>query len=147
MSSVGRQISQRPTNSLSNYLSYACGIDTLKAQFSGYNPTYVDSFILFDTEADFIGAINALYEYLFGNSATYQMAYGFAVMDLGKKLYIGLKGGESKLLTFTYIKPTFGQLSDLNTGVYSLIEIGRLTQTAKTALTILSAVHTLARSG
>ena len=132
MSSQGRFYSQRPSRSLLiSSSAVGCSFDTIKAAFNGNDslvgytgttPQYVGNLILFDTEENLLSAIRSLQEYLVGNTGTYSLGV-YYVTDLGKKLYLGVLGGDSQLVTFSYVKPLSGQLSSLSTGVYTLSDV------------------------
>jgi hypothetical protein len=84
-------------------------MDDIKAAFRGQNgssysgpePEYHDSIILFDTEEHFQDATNEL---LVDADVTYVADSYNTHKDMGKNIYIGVKNAESRMLTFSLIR-------------------------------------------
>jgi hypothetical protein len=105
-------------------------LDDIKAAFRGENgsgyagpePEYRGSMILFDTEEHFADATNEL----LNDSVPTYFADGYRTCtDMGKNIYIGVSGGESKMLTMSLVKiqgdPRVGfGLTAMNLSNYSL---------------------------
>ncbi len=109
MSSVLRSIKQTPSNFFWSHGANIWTLDDIKAAFrgeigSGYSgpePEYKPSFILFDTEEHFT---EATYELLNDSTPTYYADGYNTCTDMGKNIYIGVAGGESKMLTMSLVK-------------------------------------------
>jgi len=109
MSSVMRSYKQTPSNFFWSHGADLWSLDDIKAAFRGQNgsaysgpePEYKPSFILFDTEEHFT---DATYELLYDSSSTYYALSYNTCTDMGKNIYIGVAGGESKLLTMSLVK-------------------------------------------
>jgi hypothetical protein len=109
MSSVLRSKSQTPSTFFWSHGADIFDLDAIKAAFRGENgsnysgpePEYSGNFILFDTEEHFA---DATYELLFDASNTFYAESYVTVKDLGKNLYIGVKGKDSQMLTMSLVK-------------------------------------------
>lgn len=109
MSSVMRIFKQTPSNFFWSHGADIWSLDDIKAAFRGQNnssysgpePEYNGSFILFDTEEHFT---DATYELLNNSSNTYYADSYNTHTDMGKNIYIGVVGGESKMLTMSLVK-------------------------------------------
>jgi hypothetical protein len=108
MSSVVRAPKQTPSNFFWSHGADLWSLDAIKAVFSGdlsgYTgpaPVYNGNLILFDTEENFA---NATYELLDNTSNTYYAEGYNTCTDMGKNIYIGVIGGESKMLTMSLVK-------------------------------------------
>jgi hypothetical protein len=109
MSSILRAPKQTPSNFFWSHGADVWSLDDIKAAFKGQNgsgysgpePEYSGSLILFDTEEHFA---DATYELLYDSSNTYYAESYETHRDMGKTLYMGVKGGESKILTFGLLK-------------------------------------------
>ena len=110
MSSVVRSLKQTPSNFFWSHGAYIYTLDYIKAWFKGEGsstytgpePTYSGSLILFDTEENLS---NATYDLLYydANYSYYAESYT-THLDMGKNIYIGVVGGESRMLTMSLIK-------------------------------------------
>ena len=98
-------------------------LDDIKSAFRGENgsgysgpqPEYAGSMILFDTEANFTNAtIGLLVDY---TSSLYADSY-MSHQDMGKNIYIGVKGGESRMLTMSLLR-----LQGTDTTAYGLTAV------------------------
>jgi hypothetical protein len=71
----------------------------MQEYFASYNPEYVGNIILFNSEQDLGDAIFDLEDVtgLYVNSNT-------SLTDMGKKLYVGVKGGQSDIFVYTLCK-------------------------------------------
>ena len=156
MSSVGRYLSQTPSRSLISYESYIITLAAMQGVFSGQDylaghqytgatPTYSDDFILFDNEVDLGNAIQSLERLLYSTS-TWTADY-VPVIDLGKKLYLGVQGGESKVFTLSYVRGTRGLGAGSN--FYVISDTGVISDALQTALNGAQGYGTVyvARSG
>ena len=109
MSSVMRSRKQTPSSFFWSHGADLWSLDDIKAAFRGQNgseysgpePEYRGSMILFDTEEHFADATNEL---LFDSTPTYYADGYNTCTDLGKNIYIGVSGGESKMLTMSLVK-------------------------------------------
>jgi hypothetical protein len=109
MSSVLRFTKQTPSNFLWSHGADIWILDDIKAAFRGENgssysgpqPEYYGNLILFDSEANFA---DATYELFVDSSNTYYADGYNTVIDMGKNIYIGVKGNESKMLTMSLVK-------------------------------------------
>lgn len=109
MSSVMRTIKQTPSNFFWSHGADIWSLDDIKAAFRGQNgssysgpePEYNGSFILFDTEEHFADATSELFD---DSSNTYYADGYNTCTDMGKNIYIGVVGGESKMLTMSLVK-------------------------------------------
>lgn len=153
MSSVGSFYAQRPTKSFISYETYIQTLATMQSvfagdlyavghQYTGAVPLYKDSIILFRSETDLGSAVQCLERYL-SSISSYTDDY-IPVTDLGKKLYLGVQGGDSAIFTYSLIKVTRGTGSGSN--FYSLSDVGTLSSALETALTSHGYVW-MARSG
>ena len=117
MSSVLRAPKQTPSNFFWSHGADLWSLDNIKAVFSGLvkvetnpvnntsytgnKPEYRGSMILFATEAEFAAATYQL----LNNSVNTYYADGYnTCVDMGKNIYIGVAGGESKMLTMSLVK-------------------------------------------
>ena len=153
MSAVGRYYLQTPSRSLISYESYIITLADMKSVFSGEHyeaghqytgavPTYAGNFILFNNETELGSAIQSLERFLHTTN-TWTTDY-IPLVDLGKKLYLGVKGGESRIFTYSYIKVTRGFGAGSN--FYVLSEVDNLSGALRTALDTYGLVW-VARSG
>jgi len=102
---------QTPSNFLWSHGAYIYTLDYLKAWFrgdisgsySGPEPIYRENFILFDTEANLSAATFDLLDQE-NDNYTYEAQSYNTHLDMGKTLYIGVVGGESRMLTMSLIK-------------------------------------------
>lgn len=134
MTSVMRTPKQTPSNFFWSHGADLWSLDDIKAAFRGQNgssysgpePEYRGSMILFDTEAHFA---EATYQLLYNSSNTYYADSYNTHLDMGKNIYIGVAGGESKMLTMSLVKiqgTNSGEarvgygLTAMNLGDYSL---------------------------
>jgi len=109
MSSVMRSRKQTPSNFFCSHGADLWSLDDIKAAFRGENgsgyagpePEYRGSMILFDTEEHFA---DATYELLNESSSTYDSDGYNTHTDMGKNIYIGVSGSESKMLTMSLVK-------------------------------------------
>jgi len=109
MSSVTRYLKQTPSNFFWSHGADIWTLDDIKAAFrgqigSGYTgpePLYDGSLILFDTEAHFA---DATYQLLYNSSNTYYADSYNTHIDMGKNIYIGVQGSDSKMLTMSLVK-------------------------------------------
>lgn len=109
MSSVVRSLKQTPSNFFWSHGADLWSLDDIKAAFRGQNgsnyggpePIYRGSLILFDTEEHFA---DATYELLYDSNNTYYADGYNTCVDMGKNIYIGVVGGESKMLTMSLVK-------------------------------------------
>jgi hypothetical protein len=93
MSSALRVTAQRPSKYYYAYGGiYGQSYENIVAQFASHNPTYVGSFILFDTADDFENAIFDLESH-----STYNTSDSEMFTDLGKQISVGIKGVESSM--------------------------------------------------
>ena len=123
MTSVGRIIKQTPSNFFWSHGARVYTLDDIKSAFRGENgsgysgpqPEYAGSMILFDTEANFSDATYELFvDYINPLYADSYMTH----QDMGKNIYIGVKGGESRMLTMSLIR-----LQGTDTTAYGLTAI------------------------
>ncbi len=132
MSSVLRAPKQTPSNFFWSHGADLWSLDAIKAVFNNMSgapaPEYRGSMILFDTEAHFA---DATYQLLNNTSSTYNADGYNTCIDMGKNIYIGVAGGESKMLTMSLVKiqgtnagaPRVGYgLTAMNLSDYSLNE-------------------------
>jgi hypothetical protein len=99
MSSVLRGFAQTPsrTFTVGDNTAYGYTFAQIQQYFASNNPEYVGNVILFNSEQNLGNAIFNLEDAEIGTSAsTYS-----SVSDMGKKLYIGVKGGRSDIFVFT----------------------------------------------
>jgi hypothetical protein len=109
MSSVMRTIKQTPSNFFWSHGADIWSLDDINAVFRGQNgssysgpePKFNGSMFLFDTEENFT---DATYELLNNSSNTYYADSYNTCTDMGKNIYIGVIGGESKMLTMSLVK-------------------------------------------
>jgi hypothetical protein len=109
MTSVVRSPKQTASNFFWSHGADIWSLDDIKAAFRGQNgsgyagpePEYRGSMILFDTEEHFA---DATYELLYNSSNTYYAVSYNTHTDMGKNIYIGVSGGESKMLTMSLVK-------------------------------------------
>lgn len=113
MSSVVRSPKQTPSNFFWSHGAYIYTLDYLKAWFRGEDdssytgpvPTYRENFILFDTEENLSNATYDLLQNENPNSNyTYEAQSYNTHLDMGKTIYIGVVGSESRMLTMSLIK-------------------------------------------
>ncbi len=103
MSSVLRSYAQTPSKFFWSHGADLWSLDDIKAAFRGQNgssysgpePEYSGSMILFDTEDNFK---DATYELLNNSSNTYYAQSYWTHKDMGKDLYIGIKGATSHII-------------------------------------------------
>ena len=109
MTSIMRAPKQTPSNFFWSHGADLWSLDNIKAAFRGENgssysgpePEYRGSMILFDTEVHFA---DATYQLLNISTNTY-FADGYnTCLDMGKNIYIGVVGAESKMLTMSLVK-------------------------------------------
>ena len=109
MSSVMRSYKQTPSSFFWSHGADIWSLDDIKATFrgqrsstySGPEPEYNGSMILFDTEEHFADATYQLLQ----NSANTYYADGYnTCTDMGKNFFIGVVGVESKMLTMSLVK-------------------------------------------
>ena len=103
----------------------------MKAQFAPYSPMYVSNLILFPTEIALANAINAVENY--ANTNGLVMDKNVSLLDMGKKLYLGLLKGNSSLFTYTLVQSTSATLNNLTT-YYVLTASGPLSPFMNAAL-------------
>jgi len=104
-----RSYKQTPSNFFWSHGADIWSLDDIKAAFRGQNgsgysgpePEYKPSFILFDTEENFTVA---MYELLYNSSRTYYANSYNTHTDMGKNIYFGVAGGDSKLITMSLVK-------------------------------------------
>lgn len=109
MTSVMRTYKQTPSNFFWSHGADIWSLDDIKAAFRGQNgssysgpePEYNGSIILFDTEEHFA---DATYELLNNSSVTYYADGYNTHTDMGKNIFIGVSGSESKMLTMSLVK-------------------------------------------
>ena len=109
MTSVLRTHKQTPSNFFWSHGADIWSLDDIKAAFRGQNgssysgpePKYDGNFILFDTEEHFA---DATYELLNNSDNTYYADSYNTHTDMGKNIYIGVVGRESKMLTMSLVK-------------------------------------------
>ena len=109
MTSVVRAPKQTPSNFFWSHGADLWSFDDIQAAFRGENgssysgpePEYRGSMILFDTEQHFA---DATYELLYNSSNTYYADSYNTLLDMGKNIYIGVVGAESKMLTMSLVK-------------------------------------------
>jgi hypothetical protein len=109
MSSILRSVKQTPSNFFWSHGADLWSMDDIKAAFrgerdSGYSgpePEYADSIILFDTEAHFQ---EATFELIYDSINTYFADSYMVHQDMGKNIYIGVKGAESRMMTLSAVR-------------------------------------------
>ncbi len=102
MSSVLRGFAQTPSRTFTVGDNTANGYTFAEIQqyFASNNPEYVGNIILFNSEQELGDAIYTLVGAVTSISASNYTS----VTDMGKKLYIGVKGGRSDIFVFTLCK-------------------------------------------
>ncbi len=118
MSSVLRSIAQKPSKFFWSRGAYIWTMDDIKAVFNAGSgggetwaiPEYVDNYILFATEDDLKYATYHLF--YDGEYNTYYASSDQAHKDLGKDIFIGVKGMDSQMLTMSLV----GLAGSLNRG-------------------------------
>jgi hypothetical protein len=114
MTSIMRAPKQTPSNFFWSHGADLWSLDVIKAVFNNVSgvpaPEYRGSMILFDTEAHFT---EATYQLLNNTLRTYYAEGYTTCIDMGKNIYIGVAGGESKMLTMSLVK---NQGADLHVG-------------------------------
>ena len=105
MTSIMRAPKQTPSNFFWSHGADLWSLDAIKAVFNNLSgvpaPEYRGSMILFDTEAHFA---EATYTLLDDTVSTYDAEGYTTCIDMGKNIYIGVAGGESKMLTMSLVK-------------------------------------------
>jgi len=107
MSSVSRGFAQPITNTFSTSTDNSAWIHSLeKIEESFVSGSYIKigSLYLVDTQAnldDFIDNVSSS-----GSGDYNRLEGGETVIDFGKNLTVGLQGGDSKILTFRFVKRT-----------------------------------------
>jgi len=114
MSSVQRELSQVPSRYLwTDDGAYVYTYAQFQASFTPYNPEYLTpTVILFANDTDLGHAVRDL-ENAANNADRYTNGH-ISLLDLGKKVYLGVQGGNSELFTFNLIKVTQGNFNDGN---------------------------------
>jgi len=130
MSSVVRS----PAQVASRYLwsednAYAHTFQNMQDAFASYNPVYNGSLILFANDTDIGDAVNDLEDSYTSGEFDSQTS----LLDLGKKIYLGVKGGISTLFTYTLARGTRGTLNN-GAAYYVLTGVGPISDTTQTAL-------------
>lgn len=122
MSSLLRGYAQPTSNNIWSHGANLYDLDAIKAAFRGENgsgysgpePEYADNIILFDTLDNFN---YATYELFYNaDNTTYADSY-IAHRDMGKRLYIGVKGSESRMIIMGLIKVA----NSVNVTAYGII--------------------------
>jgi hypothetical protein len=109
MTSISRSFKQTPSNFLWSHGADLWSMEDIKAAFRGENgstysgpePEYADSMILFDTEEHFQ---DATYELIVDSNNTYYADSYMTHQDMGHNIYIGVKGAESRMLTMSAVR-------------------------------------------
>jgi len=130
MSSVVRS----PAQVASRYIwsedgAYAHTFANMQAAFAQYNPVYRGGVILFANDSD-IG--NAVYD-LEDSNTSGDFDDHTSLLDLGKKIYLGVTGGNSTLFTYTLVRGTSGTLNN-GAAYYILTGVGPISPTTLTGL-------------
>jgi len=127
MSSVLRAFSQTPSQTIwSEDGPYIHTYQNFKNSFASKNPTYVGNIILFKNEGDLGDAVHDL-----ENSADDTDSH-ISLTDLGKKLYLGVVGGESRHFTYNLVRVERGQYK--GQVYYVLTGVSDITPTIRNAL-------------
>jgi len=96
--------------------------------FASYNPVYIGSTILFANDVDLGSAVYDL-ERDNGNSTDSHIS----LLDLGKKVYLGVQGGDSELFTYSLIRVCSGNWND-GSAYYVLSGVGPISVATTEAL-------------
>jgi len=100
MSSVLRSFSQTPSQTLwSEDGPYLQTYQSFESAFASYNPSYVGNLILFKSEADLGDAV-----YDLEDSSPPEASSHVSLLDMGKRVYLGVSGGESRHFTYKLVR-------------------------------------------
>lgn len=129
MSSVIRSLAQVHNRYLmAEGGSYIHTYANMQSAFAAYNPVYAShNIILFANDEDLGNAVRVL------ETGADSTDSHISLLDLGRKLYLGVVGGDSTLFTYSLIRVTRGSYND-GGAYFVLTEAGPISPETTTAL-------------
>lgn len=108
MSSVLASFAQTPSRTLwSEDGPYIHTFANFQSAFASYNPVNNGNIFLFANDTDLGSAVNDLENNYTGNSSDSHVS----LLDLGKKVYLGVVGGNSTVFTYNLVRIESGSYS------------------------------------